>query len=81
MINKFKELRENNPHFYQFTTYLPISIITTVIDFAILNALILITGKSVGWEYSVFVAVAFLISIICGYFMNRRWTFDIIHEI
>ncbi len=81
MLKKIIELREKNHHFYQFTTYLPISVATTAIDFAILNALILITGKSVGWEYTVFVAFAFLISIICGYFMNRYWTFNVSREI
>ena len=80
MIEKFKELREKNTHFCQFTNYLPISVVTTVIDFAILNALILIFGKSSGWQYPVFVTVAFLLSTICGYLMNRCWTFEVIHE-
>ena len=81
MIKKFNQLRETNSHFYQFTTYLPISVVTTVIDFAILNFLILLTGKTAGWQYTVFVTVAFLISIICGYFMNRYWTFNVTHKI
>lgn len=80
MIKKIIDLREKNQHVYQFTTYLPISVVTTVIDFAILNFLILVTGKTAGWQYTLFVTVAFLISIICGYFMNRRWTFNVLHD-
>ncbi|MDO8470212.1 MAG: GtrA family protein [bacterium] len=59
----------------QFGKFAAVGTLNTLLNFAVFNTLILWTGVSVGWAYSGFVALAFLVATTNSYFWNKFWTF------
>ena len=49
---------------------------SAMVDFGILNILIIITGLASGIWYSVFKAISTIFGIINSYLWNRHWTFE-----
>ena len=47
----------------------------TLVDLAVLNALIFLTGVASGTPFIFFKAISFLVAVTNSYFWNRRWTF------
>ncbi len=59
----------------QGSKFLAVGIVNTLIDFGILNILILLTHIERGAWFSVFKALSFTVAVINSYFMNKFWTF------
>jgi putative flippase GtrA len=47
----------------------------TLVDLAVLNLLIFLTGVASGTPFIFFKAASFLVAVLNSYFWNRRWTF------
>lgn len=60
----------------QFGKFAAVGTLNTLLNFAVLNSLILWTEQTVGWAYSGFVAAAFLVATTNSYFWNKFWTFE-----
>ncbi|WP_310889531.1 GtrA family protein [Clostridium estertheticum] len=64
-----------NQSLAQFIKYSVIGAFNTVIDIAVLNILSYITGITRGKFLFLFNFIAFLIYSICGYYLNKKFTF------
>jgi len=60
----------------QFGKFAAVGTLNTLLNFAVLNSLILWTGETRGAAYSGFVALAFLVATTNSYFWNKFWTFE-----
>jgi len=63
------------PFLVQFLRYGLIGVYNTVVNFAIFNALIWLTGISTGLPVIGFSLIAFVIVIIQSFFINKKWVF------
>jgi putative flippase GtrA len=63
------------PVFIQLVKFVAIGSLNTVLDFGILNILMLITGIASGFWFSGFKAVSFCFASVNSYFWNKYWTF------
>jgi len=61
---------------YQFIKFIEVGILSTAIDFGILNLLIWITGITGGLIIAPLNATPFLVSSTNSYFLNKSWTFQ-----
>ena len=59
----------------QIIKFVVVGISNTLVDLAVLNLLIFLTGIASGAGFSFFKAVSFLFAVTNSYFWNRRWTF------
>lgn len=62
--------------FRQAIKFVLVGAFNTVIDLAVLNILIFISGISAGLGYSVFKGISFTAAVINSYFLNKSWTFQ-----
>ncbi|MBI1888996.1 MAG: GtrA family protein [Candidatus Spechtbacteria bacterium] len=60
------------PQFYKFVL---VGMLNTLLDLSVLNALIVMSGISQGWHFSVFKGVSFAAAVVHSYFWNKFWTF------
>mgnify|MGYP001572410966 FL=1 len=60
---------------HQITKFVIVGVSNTLVDLAVLNLLIFLTGIASGAGFSFFKAVSFLFAVTNSYFWNRRWTF------
>lgn len=60
---------------YQFLKFAIVGVINTLVDFGVLNLLIISSGHSSGIYYSVFKGLSFTAAVVNSYFWNRFWTF------
>lgn len=60
---------------FQFYKFVLVGILNTFLDLTILNGLIVLTGITSGWHFSLFKGISFVIAVINSYFWNKLWTF------
>jgi len=60
----------------QFIKFVLVGLINTAVYFGSLNLFMIVSRIHQGWWYSIFVAVAFVVSAVNSYFWNKRWTFQ-----
>ena len=77
MIAYFSNLKEKYPFIPQFIRFFLVGILNTGIDFAVLNFLIYLTGKSSGIYFPIFKSISFIVAVTNSYFMNKHWTFKV----
>ncbi len=59
----------------QFIKFVIVGFSNFVITFGILNLLMLLTGITSGFYYSIFISISFACGVINSYIWNKRWTF------
>lgn len=69
-------LSKKMPVFLQFGKFAAVGTLNTLLNFAVLNTLILMTGTTEGWGYTGFTAAAFLVATTNSFFWNKFWTFQ-----
>ena len=62
--------------FRQIGKFAVVGILNTVLDFAVLNTLISVSGISEGSMASAFKGVSFIIAVVNSYYWNKHWTFS-----
>jgi len=60
---------------FQFLKCGVVGILNTAVDFAVLNALMYITGITSGSKYTLFTGVAFCFAVTNSFIWNKNWTF------
>lgn len=60
---------------YQMGKFVLVGALNTMIDFGVLNLLMLIFKIYAGAFYSVFVGISFIVASVNSYFWNKHWTF------
>lgn len=61
--------------FYQIGKFVLVGGFNTMVDFGVLNLLILLTGLATGISYSIFKSASFLTAAVNSYLWNKFWTF------
>lgn len=69
-------LSKRIPVLFQFGKFAAVGTLNTLLNFAVMNVLILMTGIAEGWGYAGFTAAAFLVATTNSYFWNKFWTFQ-----
>lgn len=69
-------LSKKMPVFLQFGKFAAVGTLNTLLNFAVLNTLILMTSIAAGWGYTGFTVVAFIVATTNSYFWNKFWTFQ-----
>lgn len=64
------------PGLRQFGKFCAVGVLNTFLGFSVLNLLMYFTGISRGYFYSLFLALAFIISVTNSYFWNKFWSFQ-----
>ncbi len=59
----------------EFVRFLIVGVLNTLIDLAVLNALMIFTGHSSGLAFALFKTVSFSVAATNSYFWNKFWTF------
>ncbi len=59
----------------QFSKFVVVGGVNTGIDFAVLNALMFMTGITSGLGLFVLNCISFSVAVVNSYYMNKRWTF------
>lgn len=62
--------------FRQIGKFAVVGILNTVLDFAILNVLISVSGISEGPMASAFKGISFIVAVVNSYYWNKYWTFN-----
>lgn len=61
----------------QFYKFVLVGVLNTFLDLAVLNGLIVLSGITVGWQFSLFKGISFAAAVINSYFWNKLWTFSV----
>lgn len=64
------------PVFRQIGRFAIIGVLNTVLDFAILNVLISISGIAEGPWATAFKGISFIVAVVNSYYWNKYWTFE-----
>ena len=59
----------------QIIKFVIVGAFNTLVDLAVLNLFILLTGIAAGTPFIFFKGISFLVAVLNSYFWNRRWTF------
>ncbi len=59
----------------EFVRFMIVGVLNTLIDLAVLNALMISTGHSYGLSFALFKAMSFSVAATNSYFWNKFWTF------
>ena len=65
------------PIIRQAIKFVLVGILNTLVDLAVLNMLIFVSGISAGFGYSAFKGISFTVAVINSYFLNKFWTFKV----
>ncbi len=65
------------PVLLQFAKFAAVGALNTLLDLGVLNLLIFFSGIALGYWYSLFKAVSFIIASINSYLWNKYWTFGV----
>lgn len=60
------------PQFYKFVL---VGVLNTLLDLTLLNVLIVVSGVSTGWHFSLFKGASFAAAVANSYIWNKFWTF------
>jgi len=60
----------------QFIKFILVGFLNTAVYFGVLNLLMFFSKVHQGWLYSLFTALAFILSVSNSYIWNKRWTFQ-----
>jgi len=60
----------------QFIKFVLVGFLNTIVYVGTLNILMFFSHVNQGWLYSLFVTISLVISIVCSYVLNKRWTFQ-----
>jgi putative flippase GtrA len=60
----------------QFMKFILVGFLNTVVDFGILNLLMVIFRVYAGWPFSLFKTISFSCAVTNSYFLNKFWTFQ-----
>src|SRR3989344_9525855 len=63
------------PVILQFTKFVAVGALNTLLDLGILNLIIFLSGITMGYGYSLFKAISFIVANINSYYWNKHWTF------
>ncbi len=63
------------PIFLQMAKFAAVGALNTLLDLGVLNGLIFLSGIALGWWYSLFKGISFIIANVNSYFWNKHWTF------
>lgn len=64
------------PIMYKFVKFGEAGGLNWLVDFGVLNLLILLTGISAGIVFSIFKGISFIIATTNSYFWNKQWVFE-----
>jgi len=70
-----QRLGEKLSFLFQFYKFVLVGVLNTLLDLSILNGLIVLTGITAGWHFSLFKGISFAAAVINSYFWNKFWTF------
>ena len=62
--------------FDQIGRFAVVGILNTVLDFAVLNLLINLSGTSAGPLANTFKGISFVVAVVNSYYWNKHWTFE-----
>ena len=68
-------LREKMPAIWQLGKFMLVGTLNTFIDLWVLNFLMVFSGITSGWYFSLFKAISFSSAATNSYFWNKFWTF------
>jgi len=60
---------------YQVAKFVLVGALNTFLDWGVLNLLMFLTGIVLGYGYTFFKGVSFLVGLLNSYFWNKFWTF------
>lgn len=63
------------PIMQQFSRFVLVGLLNTVVDFGVLNLLIFITGIASGFYYSIFKTCSAILAMTNSFLWNKLWTF------
>lgn len=63
--------------FREIGRFAVVGVLNTVLDFAVLNTLIIITGVAEGILATAFAGISFIVAVTNSYYWNKYWTFEL----
>lgn len=63
------------PFVLQFSKFAAVGAVNSVLDWGVLNVLIVLTGAAAGLPYALFKSLSFVVANINSYFWNKLWVF------
>jgi len=68
-------LSKKIPVIFQAGKFISVGILNTMIDWGVLNVLMLLTGIVAGNGYKIFKGISFLVAVFNSFIWNKLWTF------
>ena len=68
-------LGQKIPIIFQVAKFISVGILNTLIDWGILTVQVILTGINVGFGYSIFKSISFMVAVFNSFVWNKYWTF------